>query len=379
MACLTLLFIVILTIVSKVTSLHCSDQQLPASGDDDLQQVTTLQYCLVDDCTIMKIDTGEKLDIVYTTDSLIVTTPTDGHTSEVIARLENELPCPNPDGIIDDYQVQDILQVVEFSMILAVSGYIIAVHVMFKELQNLIGKLFILYNISVIGIYITNIGIILTPLQPLIDLLAFCYVSTISLIISVVSTEALITCILSHIATTMHRTYKLQPQLTKEASRYHFRFYVTYTLGVTLLTLFLTICFDIATHNYKDILLPNGQCVSLDVEAYGTFQIPIIVIGIHKIVKVVRFITYLYYLYKVNKDISDAGRSNYLHKLAVAMGAFIGLGYFTYMLAAISDISVTVLVPLSAAIFLMQQCVVVAIFMCSQKTCRLYGECVSKE
>ena len=51
MAWLTLLFIVILTTVSKVTSLHCSDQQLPASGDDDSQQVTTLQYCLFDNCT----------------------------------------------------------------------------------------------------------------------------------------------------------------------------------------------------------------------------------------------------------------------------------------------------------------------------------------
>ena len=71
MGCIALLFIVILTTVSKVTSLHCSDQQLPAIGDDDLQQVTTLQYYLVDNCTIMVIDTGEKLDIIYTTDSLI--------------------------------------------------------------------------------------------------------------------------------------------------------------------------------------------------------------------------------------------------------------------------------------------------------------------
>ena len=72
MVWLTLLFTVILTTVSKVKSLHCSDQQLPASGDDDLQQVTTLQYCLVDNCTIMMIDAGEELDIVYTTDSLII-------------------------------------------------------------------------------------------------------------------------------------------------------------------------------------------------------------------------------------------------------------------------------------------------------------------
>jgi len=39
MVWLTLLFIFTLTTVSEVTSLYCSDQQLPASGDDDLQQV----------------------------------------------------------------------------------------------------------------------------------------------------------------------------------------------------------------------------------------------------------------------------------------------------------------------------------------------------
>jgi len=157
MACLTLLFIVILTTASKVTSLHCS--QLSASGDDHLQQVTTLPYCLVDDCTIMKINTGEKLDIVYTTDSLIVTTPTDGHTSEVIVRLENELPCLNFDGAFDNYQLAEI---VEFSLITVVSGYIITMHVMFKELRNLLGKLLLMYNIAVVGMCITYIGIILT-------------------------------------------------------------------------------------------------------------------------------------------------------------------------------------------------------------------------
>ena len=49
----------------------------------------------------MMIDTGEKLDIVYTTDSLIVTTPTDGHTSMVIAKLEDELPCFTPSTTSD--------------------------------------------------------------------------------------------------------------------------------------------------------------------------------------------------------------------------------------------------------------------------------------
>ena len=41
----------------------------------------------------MKIDTGQQLDIVYTTKSLLVVTPKDDHTSMVITKIDNELPC----------------------------------------------------------------------------------------------------------------------------------------------------------------------------------------------------------------------------------------------------------------------------------------------
>ena len=78
------------------TPLYCSDVQLPASGsghDTDLSQVTTLQYCIIDNCTILRIDTGQQLDIVYTTESLLIVTPKDGHTSMVITKIDNELPC----------------------------------------------------------------------------------------------------------------------------------------------------------------------------------------------------------------------------------------------------------------------------------------------
>ena len=44
----------------------------------------------------MMIDTGEELDIVYTTDSLIVAILTDGLTSMVIAKLEENLLCFTP-------------------------------------------------------------------------------------------------------------------------------------------------------------------------------------------------------------------------------------------------------------------------------------------
>ena len=107
-----------------MTSLHCSDQQLPVSGDDDLQQVASLQYCLVDNCTIMMIDTGEELDIVYTTDSLIVTTPTDGHTTVIIARLYKELPCLSPTSSLEDVVAAPLIGFLFMgSLIITVSGY----------------------------------------------------------------------------------------------------------------------------------------------------------------------------------------------------------------------------------------------------------------
>ena len=141
MGCVALLFIVILTTVSKVTSLHCSDRQLPASGDDDLQQVTTLQYCLVDNHTIMMNDTGEKLDIIYTTDSLIVTTSTDGHTSTVITRMEIEPPCIDSSMLSVDLIVFAAIWVGISMLLVLMDGYVVVVHLMFKQLRNLFGML----------------------------------------------------------------------------------------------------------------------------------------------------------------------------------------------------------------------------------------------
>ena len=89
MVYLSILSIAILAVASGATPLYCSDVQSPASGSDhnsDVSQVTTLQYYIIDNCTIMRIDTGQQLDIAYTTESLLIVTPKDGHTSMAIAK-----------------------------------------------------------------------------------------------------------------------------------------------------------------------------------------------------------------------------------------------------------------------------------------------------
>ena len=84
-----LFYLVIITagsIEAVLPDYSCSDVQPSpndSSGMGDLQeeQVSVLSYCISDNCTIMRIDTGETLDIIYTTNSSIVVTPTNGQTS----------------------------------------------------------------------------------------------------------------------------------------------------------------------------------------------------------------------------------------------------------------------------------------------------------
>ena len=152
MACVVFLLVTILT-ASEATLLYCSpSDDIGSSSMDDLQQVTTLQYCVVHNCTIMRIDTGQKLDVVYTTESIIVINPTDGHTSSVIARDDNELACVLPDSMlhVDDNIGQLIGPMIVSTLIMTVSGYILIVHLLFKQLHNLMGKLMISYNFTII-------------------------------------------------------------------------------------------------------------------------------------------------------------------------------------------------------------------------------------
>ena len=183
---------------------------------------------------------------------------------------------------------------------LVVCGFIIAGHVMFKELRNLLGKLLMLYNIAVMGMCILYIGQLLTSLQPLLDTLAFCYICTFGTIMSL---------------------------------------YQSWSTGVLIVLLTIS--------GNRQLQRPNGRCVLFDASIYSTFQIPITVNSINTIAQLVQFITYLYNVYKLNKDISDtkisSDQQSLLHKLAIAMAAFIGLASFLFIIFTIFDLAVVVI------------------------------------
>jgi len=322
------------------------------------------------------IDTGEKLDITYTTDNLIFTTPIDGRTSMMIAKDTNELSC-----VISETEFQGVQLAV--MMILAISsGYTVAVHLIFKELRNTGGKLLMLYNLAIVCFSIAASAQII-QFKVAVNSHPFCYVVAIIILVSGVSIEALATSILHQIAYVMYSSEKLRA-IQPEESKERFTYYMTYVLGTAMFTLFLMICYDLATGDYKALLQPDGHCVDLYGHPdYGTAQIGLSISAINKMAQFVLFITYLYYMYKLSKNITNPAilekQQPLLRKIGTAMGAVVGLAYLMHIVDAIFKIEPDILVTLIFGLFLTQQCVILAIFMCSKKMRRLFGECLKNE
>ena len=82
------LFLVLILTTTQTTPLHhhC-DSDVYSLASAGLQELTTLQYCVIDNCTIIRNVTGQQLDIVYTTQSHLVVTPTDGQTLRSSLRM----------------------------------------------------------------------------------------------------------------------------------------------------------------------------------------------------------------------------------------------------------------------------------------------------
>jgi len=366
MASLTLLFIVILTTVSKVTSLHCSDQQLPASGDDDLQQVTTLHYCQVNNCTIIRLDTGEELDIVYTTDSVIVTTPTDGITSMTIARDEYALPC-------DGYKVDKAEAVLIFAsplIIAVVSGVTIALILMIKELHTFFGYMLMFYNVSYVCYCTMSIINLVVRFLVAVDSHVMCYVMGITFALSGLSIEVIGTCLLHNFAYIMYCSEKLYYIQSKDKKRWA-KYYIIYYLTNIMIVLLAMVGYDMANNNISGVISPNGHCIYIAKHLHDTLWIPVAAIGINKATHLVLFITYLYYTYQINKDVTNPAilesQQSFQYKISLAMGAVVGLTYILYVFVATIEMSALIFYSISFFLSMAQQCPIIAIFLCSKR------------
>ena len=306
----SLLLIAILTVTSGSTPLYCSDVQSPASGSGniDLSQVTTLQYCITDNSTIMRIDTGQQLDIVYTTESLLIVTPKDEHTSiMVITKIDDELSCLEYQNTTNDsehktnYSEHTVYEIINIILIITVSACILIVHLLFKDLHtSLFRKLLMFYNLALTISSCTFLSLQLMYYWITVNSQTICHTVTIIFISAFPCVESFATNILTHSAYLMYRCYHLRSEITKKRSNCLLRCYATYAAFTLALLFFVTIVYDWRTGNGKYTISANGHCYIADHPSYNTLTISTSIAGINKFIQIIMFSAYLVYLYQFN-------------------------------------------------------------------------------
>ena len=367
MVCFTLLFIVTFA-VGRVTSVPCSYQPPPgpASGDDfpGSQEVTALEYCFINNCTIMITDTGEKLDIVYTADSLLVATPTDGRTAVKIAKLDNELVCITSNTVNSTPAEVYIVMLLFTTLVLTVNGCVIVVHLMFKQLRTSFGKLLMLYCLYIVCMAVSFFVRMTMVLSQTGRLLLACHYLTLIVVTFSIGYEATATSMLHCLTYIVYRSNQLQ-RITQEESKSLYRWHIGYILGTMFLVAFLMITYDVGVHRGAHIL-PNGECTTSDPLNTAVLSING---GVQKSIQVVMFAFYLYYKYQLNKDVQNPdilhSQEKLLHRIAVAMGGTIGMSLVLYIIYTI--FLFTPAFAMSWALFFIQQCMITVNLLFTKK------------
>ena len=374
----TALFLVIILTTPQTTTLHhhCnSDVFSPVSG---LQELTTLQYCLIDNCTIIRNDTGQQLDIVYTTQSHLAVTPTDGQTSTMlISKNDPELFCSPLDTTDDDNA--SIIRVVTLLLSSLLSGYIAVLILLFKELRNTFGKLMMIYNLAsslasfILIFIITQYSIVVHSIAP-------CYLIYFVFMQSSMVHEGSATCITAYFAYVMRQSCKCI-EVTKVHNKQFYKDSMKYIFGSLFLLDILIFSYDFGTATFQHVVLPNGHCSFYKQNKYDTVNIVHAYNALNKIIQIILLVVYFVYHYKLNKMFKmlrisatnvDHQQNQLIFKLAITMAAIMGISqiFFAYN-RLISPINVWIVGGLSVFI---QHSATLILFTSSKKVLRLCKE-----
>ena len=379
MSYIALFLLFILTVVSVIEGRDCSSQ-LPdgGSGVPDLQQVTILPYCFINECTIMRTDTGQELDIVYTSDSILVVNITGNQTSMAITKNEDEPPCEPT--VADSETAEFVGLVVAAISIAVVSGCILLVHMLYKELRNMFGKLLMLYNGALCFQGIVAISLMITHFQIPANSQFVCQSIFFFYMLGDMAIEAFATCILAYLAYILYLSNRLQ-QSCESREKCFFRCSLVYFFCSLILFGSLIFARDMYTGNGRYTILPSGRC-SYWASDYDTILIPRTNSAINKLIQITFFIVYLYYYCKLScsnsTDEAVRKQSRQLFKIAVSFGATVGISEFIWVLEFFFSVDYITGIIAVTMLFI-QQCIIMTSFMYYNRMSKVCGDAFKKK
>ena len=353
--------------------LECSCALTPVtsedgSGVDVPEDITTLQYCIIDNFTILRLDTGEQLDIIYTKESILVVTTNDYQTTIAVPRLYNEPVC-SMNGFPSDLEVSTSIYIsisVWTALFLSITGYNIIKCLLYKELHNPMGKLLMTYSFFLAVHSVSFFMMIMLIYKFSVDFNTVCLIIKLMFIATNIGYEATATCILVHCAYHFRKSYKIIPVDHGEDKRL-LRRYFGYIIGIITISMFIILTYYLGTsvNNGKY----NGHCSQQDPIYHTLLTIMYAVSTSNGLIQIAMFILYLYYLYKMWKSqhITDYQINKKIFLISVGMGTTISTANFIYFVnwinARVNGTSLSALVEIIGSLTLILQQFIIAGFL----------------
>ena len=121
----------------------------------------------------------------------------------MIAKVDDEPSC-----FVEDYDIVNIDQLIGFFplalLIMTASGYVLIVHLLFKELRTLFGILLIFHSFTVLLQTIAIIALLLTHYLITVNSQIICHTIMVIYVMAFMGTEVFATDMLTHLAYIMY-------------------------------------------------------------------------------------------------------------------------------------------------------------------------------
>ena len=137
----------------------------------------------------------------------------------VIAKIDDELSCHDHNKT-DDTLIDALFGSLAL-LVMMMSGYVLFIHLLFKELRTLFGKLLMLYSLSIVSMSGTLIALLLMHKQIVVNSQIICHTVMIICMVAHTWVELSATNILTHLAYIMYRCYQLKSEISNKRSNFY--------------------------------------------------------------------------------------------------------------------------------------------------------------
>jgi len=292
--------VLFLIMSSVAVSVH---NECPMIGNDFIEGNQTredVQYCLIDNCTIRRMDTSQEMEIVNVEDDSLVAVTTNNQTI-TIKILPDEDYC---EDMLFGYSVEYVVLLVMKMVILLVlavpSVYIIVLHLLKRELHySSIGKVLIVYNALLVVavllyIFLLSFHTLFRTSAPMCQVIIYIRIYFL-LCFEVSSTLTFV-----HIAHLMYHSHLGHFEIPSKWMRRLLAFYALVTFTIMIPMVVYLMLLDVFSGSGKEAVLESGHCVLPPGTTYSTlthltgYAVPFKIIQLMIFVKIVVYSKHIY-------------------------------------------------------------------------------------